>query len=445
MVKYFKEQWEIDRNKEAEEDNDNIEDVLENNTGIAKELGIKEMEGMWNIRSMNQLKKQKAVINFIQEEKLNGCGIVETYIKPSKLSKVASIAFGGWEWVSNSVHSTNGCRIMIGWDKDKVDVMLVYMTRQVMLVVVEIIKLKQKVFCSFVYASNSGIEKRSLWNDLRRFKAITSGCPWILMGDFNVTLKLEEHSTGGSKVQSDMQDFGVYVNDIEVEDVNYTGLFYTWIKSPSRPETSILKKLDRVMVNSDFIDHYGDAHARFLPFLTSDHNPVVLHIPNTLEKKKKSFRFSNFVADKEEFLDVVKREWKINLEVEANPDCKVVKEKLSSILQEYNEAIIDEEKLLAQKAKNFRVCDDKGKWFEGDTVVAEQFVKHFEKFLGNNGDAVHINSLDELFINKLTKSEAELMVKDITDEEIKEAIFGIGNDKALGPDGFVGFYNLINN
>ncbi|GKG00214.1 hypothetical protein Tco_0301904 [Tanacetum coccineum] len=46
MVKYFKEQWEIDRNKEAEEENENIEDVLENNTGIAKELGIKEMEGM---------------------------------------------------------------------------------------------------------------------------------------------------------------------------------------------------------------------------------------------------------------------------------------------------------------------------------------------------------------------------------------------------------------
>ncbi|GKE08408.1 RNA-directed DNA polymerase, eukaryota, reverse transcriptase zinc-binding domain protein, partial [Tanacetum coccineum] len=59
------------------------------------------------------------------------------------------------------------------------------------------------------------------------------------------------------------------------------------------------------------------------------------------------------------------------------------------------------------------VCDDKGKWFE------EQ-----------------INCPDELFLNKLTKSEADLKVEDITDEEIKEAIFGIGNDKAPGPDGF---------
>ncbi|GJZ47930.1 RNA-directed DNA polymerase, eukaryota, reverse transcriptase zinc-binding domain protein, partial [Tanacetum coccineum] len=261
-----------------------------------------------------------------------------------------------WEWVSNSVHSTNGCRIMIGWDKDKVDVMVVHMTRQVMLVVIKIIKLKQKVFCSFVYASNSGIERRSMWNELRRFKAITSGCPWIFMGDFSVTLNLEEHFGGGSKVNSDMQDFGDCVNDIEVGDVNCTLLFCTWIKSPSKLETSILKKLDRVMVNSDFIDHYGNANARFLPFLISDHSSVVLHIPNTLEKKKNSFRFSNFVADKEEFIDVVKSEWKNELkkaqvEVEANPNCKVIKEKLSNVLQEYNEAIIDEEKLLAQKSK----------------------------------------------------------------------------------------------
>ncbi|GKB92869.1 RNA-directed DNA polymerase, eukaryota, reverse transcriptase zinc-binding domain protein [Tanacetum coccineum] len=208
-----------------------------------------------------------------------------------------------------------------GWDKDKVDVMVVHMTRQVMLVVVEIIKLKQK---------------------------------------------LEEHSAGGSKVHSDMQEFGDCVNDIEVEDINSTCLFYTWIKSPFKPETSILKKLDRVMVNSDFIDHYGNANARFLPFLISDHSPVVLHIPNTLEKKKKSFRFSNFVADKEEFIDVLA--WKkgnlfqyvkkledelkkAQVEVEANPNCKVIKEKLSNVLQEYNQAIIDEEKLLAQKAK----------------------------------------------------------------------------------------------
>ncbi|GJX07924.1 RNA-directed DNA polymerase, eukaryota, reverse transcriptase zinc-binding domain protein [Tanacetum coccineum] len=51
-----------------------------------------------------------------------------------------------------------------------------------------------------------------------------------------------------------------------------------------------------------------------------------------------------------------------------------------------------------------------------------------------------INNPDELFINKLTKSEADLMVRDITNEEIKDAIFGIGNAKAPGPDGYTSMF-----
>ncbi|GJS31679.1 RNA-directed DNA polymerase, eukaryota, reverse transcriptase zinc-binding domain protein [Tanacetum coccineum] len=234
-----------------------------------------------------------------------------------------------------------------------------------------------------------GVEWRSLWEDLRREKLITNGCPWILMGDFNVTLNMDEHSTRGSK-------------------------------SPSKPETSIVKKLDMVMINVDFISKYGDAFIRFLPFFISDHSPVILHLPSTLDKKKKAFKFSNFVADKEEFIDVVKNEWKYDAEG------------FNMFKLEYNVAVKDEEKLLAQKAKvkwlsegekNTKyfhniiksrmhsnriigVCDSQGNWFEGDNV-AIQFVKHFEDFLGNNND-----------------------------EEIKEVVFGFGNDKAPGPDGF---------
>ncbi|GKF68484.1 RNA-directed DNA polymerase, eukaryota, reverse transcriptase zinc-binding domain protein [Tanacetum coccineum] len=118
---------------------------------------------------------------------------------------------------------------------------------------------------------------------------------------------VEEHSAGGSRISNDMQESMECVNDIEVEDVNCFGLVYTWIKSPSKPETSILKKLDRAMVNSDFLDKYGKAPARFHPFLISDHSPVVLHIPNSIDKKKKSFIVSNFIVDKSQFKDVVKR------------------------------------------------------------------------------------------------------------------------------------------
>ncbi|GJX81118.1 RNA-directed DNA polymerase, eukaryota, reverse transcriptase zinc-binding domain protein [Tanacetum coccineum] len=292
-----------------------------------------------------------------------------------------------------------------------------------------------------------GIKRRSLWNELRRIKSITTGCPWILMGDCNVTLKVEEHSAGGSRINGDMQDFVDCGNDIEVEDVNYPGLLFTWIKSHPKPETSIIKKLDRVMVNAKFLRRYGGSHARFHPFLISDHSPVVMHIPNSLEGNKKSFGFSNFIADKQDL-----EKW------EFVSTC----EEIGGGFEESSSgAVNDEEKLLAQKAKVkwlsegdkntkyfhnvvksrmnlnriMRIFDEQGNWFEGDKVP-DQFVKHFENFLSNNGKTDQIDS-DGLFSKKLTKSKAEFMARDAFDAEVKEAIFRIEDDKAPGHDGFI--------
>ncbi|GKA84815.1 RNA-directed DNA polymerase, eukaryota, reverse transcriptase zinc-binding domain protein [Tanacetum coccineum] len=147
-------------------------------------------------------------------------------------------------------------------------------------------------------------------------------------------------------------------------------------------------------------------------------------------------------------------------EVEANPSNAEIKKGMSNILQMYNEAINDEEKLLAQKAKVkwlsegdkntkyfhnvvkrkrnlniiVRIFDEHGNWFDGDKVP-NQFVKHFEKFLSNNGDIDQIDS-EGLFNKKLTKREADFMVRDVSDIEVKDVIFGIRDDKAPGPGGF---------
>ncbi|GKB83472.1 RNA-directed DNA polymerase, eukaryota, reverse transcriptase zinc-binding domain protein [Tanacetum coccineum] len=131
-----------------------------------------------------------------------------------------------------------------------------------------------------------------------------------MMGDFNVTMKVEEHSAGGSQVTSDMQDLIDCANEIEMEDINSTGLFFTWIKSPSKPETSVMKKLDRMLVNASFMSTFNEAYGHFLPFLTSDHSDVMLILPKSLVKKRRSFRFSNYIVDKDEFLPIVDKEWK---------------------------------------------------------------------------------------------------------------------------------------
>ncbi|GJS10104.1 RNA-directed DNA polymerase, eukaryota, reverse transcriptase zinc-binding domain protein [Tanacetum coccineum] len=277
------------------------------------------------------------------------------------------------------------------------------------------------------------------------------------MGDFNVTLKLEEHSASSSVISCDMQDFVDYVNMIEVEDVCMTGMYFTWIKSPSNPSTSILKKLDRIMANEDFFNKYNQAFAVFHPFMISDHSPAVLTISKNISKKKKSFKFANFVADKKEFLEVVENQWQEEVEgfymFRVAKKLKLLKKHIKklqwlngdifarkkeiavSILKEFHEALDDEEKFLSQKAK----VDWPG---EGDRNSAyfHKVVKrrNRNRVLSINntvGDYVEGSKIAEEFT--LSKEEADAMITDVTDHEINLDMFSIDECKAPGPDGYI--------
>ncbi|XP_071692649.1 uncharacterized protein [Rutidosis leptorrhynchoides] len=127
----------------------------------------------------------------------------------------------------------------------------------------------------------------------------------------------------------------------------------------------------------------------------------------------------------------------------------------------YKEALIDEELFLKQKSKvewlkegdqnskffhkpvkgrNNRnritsVTDMKGNMYM-DNNVADQFVLHFKNVLGCSSITEPIISPETLFTKKISFEDAHHMVRFITDEEIKAALFDIDDDKALGPDGY---------
>nr|GEV66261.1 hypothetical protein [Tanacetum cinerariifolium] len=280
-----------------------------------------------------------------------------------------------------------------------------------MLCLIETIPYKVKMFCSFVYAANSGVE-RNVWNDLCMAKNATVNHPWLVMGDFNVTMNCNEHSFGGSAITRDMQEFIDCVNTIEVEDICSSGLFYTWIKPPSNPSTSLLKKLDRVMVNEELILKYPMANATFLPYLVFDHSPVLITFPQSLTKSVKPFRV-------EEAKDMLKL---AQAKLDADPHNNDVKKAEADCLKVYNEAVSNEEKFLFlfqkseiewmscgdRNSKYFHkmvksrqhssrilcICDEKGNKYEGKEM-AEQFVNHFKEFLSARRCMFHWRSLKD--------------------------------------------------
>ncbi|GJR59118.1 RNA-directed DNA polymerase, eukaryota, reverse transcriptase zinc-binding domain protein [Tanacetum coccineum] len=202
---------------------------------------------------------------------------------------------------------------MVGWNDDVINIGVVYMARQSVLVKVETRDGKLRLYRTFIYASNSGLERKDLWRDLEIYKRIVGQEPWFLSGYLNVTLTPKEHSIGSSTMSSDMNDFQRCVNIIEVEDINSSVLFYTWTKNLHKTnnggQTRILKKLDIVMGNKDFSNGFCQSYAMFLPYIISDHCPSILVIPNGVQRKKKPFKFAKFIINKEEFKALVSQYW----------------------------------------------------------------------------------------------------------------------------------------
>ncbi|GJX35106.1 RNA-directed DNA polymerase, eukaryota, reverse transcriptase zinc-binding domain protein, partial [Tanacetum coccineum] len=70
----------------------------------------------------------------------------------------------------------------------------------------------------------SGVEtmgkmRRKLWVDLSAYKSISNNCPWVILGDLNVCLNIDDHSEGMSHSTQDMEYFQDCVNNLKIEDI----------------------------------------------------------------------------------------------------------------------------------------------------------------------------------------------------------------------------------
>ncbi|GJV82914.1 hypothetical protein Tco_1522812 [Tanacetum coccineum] len=273
------------------------------------------------------------------------------------------------------------------------------------------------------------------------------GQPWILMGDFNVALNMEDSFSGSSSMDSAMCDFKDCVNNIEVVDINSFGLHFKWNQKP-KGRDGVLKKLDPIMGNIDFVEVFPGAHAIFQPYRLSDHSPYcgLLHVPGCPEIEAFEKTISKLKLLKKPFRNLMHNQGR------------------GVYVQAFNNAKLDEERFLRQKAKIewLEVGDSNSAYFHKSIKIRNQrsridvitnsdnvevtgnlvpnvFVSHYMSFLGSDMICDGLDC-DDLFLNTVFDMANENMVKLVTNEEIKRVMYGIGDDKAPGPDGFTSVF-----
>lgn len=217
----------------------------------------------WNMCGFNMPRKQRTVKHWVGVAKLSfGC-LLETKEKVENFQRVFDDTFPGWSYVHNYSHHRIG-RILVVWF-DGVEVCLVLVSAQMITVWVKYKGSGDNFLSSFVYASNCATERWQLWSEMELINGSVAGnnTPWIIQGDFNVAMSVQEHSRAMAprSDHSAIQNFQNIVQNCDMMDLASAGPAFTWTKC--QDDNPISKKLDRVMVNTCWINAFPHSYTKF--------------------------------------------------------------------------------------------------------------------------------------------------------------------------------------
>ncbi|XP_026459646.1 uncharacterized protein LOC113360345 [Papaver somniferum] len=290
--------------------------------------------------------------------------------------------------------------------------------------------------------------------------------------------------TGGAEIRPfHYQDLSNCVQNAHLMDLSYSGCFYTWFNK--QDGTRIGSKIDRIMVNMEWIDQFVDSKADFLPHGISDHSPGVASI---FEKRKHGpppFRFFNFMTEEPDFLDLVRKvwtnkvrgnplfvfmtklrmvkaaiiEWKrlkfknifeqvmeakteminVQQQVKASPLCPILVRKEKVVVQHYAKVARYEESMKKQRSRvQWLDLDDSNTHFFDNSLKERRSRNNILSLTSREGNVLVDDKEIALecisFLSDLYDEKGAVNTK--VEDEIVAALSSIGSSKAPGPDGF---------
>ncbi|XP_074266778.1 uncharacterized protein LOC141590062 [Silene latifolia] len=163
------------------------------------------------------------------------------------------------------------------------------------------------VHITFIYGSNDGDERESLWDELRQLASFT--IDWIIMGDFNIVKEMEERLGPNPPSLAEVLAFNKCLLDCNLDDLQGYGSDYTWTNKRDG-DARIWSKLDRVLTNPNWLIKYPHTQVTILPAGISDHSPLLVQIKETYQFKK-SFSYLNCWEEHQDYHTLVYQAWQL--------------------------------------------------------------------------------------------------------------------------------------
>ncbi|GJX76619.1 RNA-directed DNA polymerase, eukaryota [Tanacetum coccineum] len=276
--------------------------------------------------------------------------------------------------------------------------------------------------------------------------------------------------------------FNSFISSAGLVEVSLGGCSFTWChKSATK-----MSKLDRFFVSESLLDTCPNISAITLERYLSDHRPILL-CEYHFDYGPTPFRFFHYWFEMEGFSKIIEDAWKESPSDESNAmismmgKLKFLKTKIrewnkTNMLCQKNfkaqckadlEAVELNSLEIAQKAKvkwaiegdenssffhgmlnkkwntlSIRGIMVDGIWIDDPNLVKREFLMHFSSRFSkpNNRRAL----IQMRFPKRLSLKQQVELESEVSNEEIKRAVWDCGSDKAPGPDGFTfGFYRYF--
>ena len=264
----------------------------------------------WNVRGFNKSVRRRSFRKCFRRNNCFFGSLNETRVKAVRSQKFIQSTFPGWNAVANYEFAELG-RIWVVW-VPQVSVSVLQKSSQMITCLVKLPLVDTEFVVSFVYAVNCRSGRRDLWSDLVHLSgnSVISDKPWMILGDFNQPLNPEDSSTGGTRISGGMEEFRMCLQSAQLSDLSFHGHHYTWWnKQEANP---IARKLDRLLVNDNWLMAFPLSYSEFKEPEFSDHCLTCIQLGGQLIKKRRPFKFSNFLLDNENFLGIIEDFWRTN-------------------------------------------------------------------------------------------------------------------------------------
>lgn len=231
----------------------------------------------WNVRGFNKLSHRNGFKKWFRKGDFLFGSLIETHVKQGKQQKLLNAVLPGWLFDNNYAFSELG-KIWLTWHPS-VQVDVIYKSLQMICCEVKLPRLAPPVIVCFVYASTEESVRRELWNDITTLASDQRLCgkPWAVLGDFNQVLRPSENSVSTSpNLDLPTRLFADALSQSGLADLSFRGSSNTWWNK--RPLEPIAKKLDRVLVNEEWLQLFPLSLAMFGEPAFSDHASISLSL-----------------------------------------------------------------------------------------------------------------------------------------------------------------------